>query len=314
VTAVREIKLLQRIKHDNIVSMIEIVMAQPPDTDVLLAFEYMEHDLSGLLHHPAGKDFFNSGVVALIGCQIARGLRYLHNVAGVVHRDMKCSNILLGRNGLVKLADFGLAKEYFNPFSAELDIDHDDHLVKSANSGNFGFMTNRVITLWYRPLEILLGSDKYGPAVDMWGLGCVLAEMILGQPAFSGSDEISQIESILIGMYSEQSGDDPLATFKGYPWYSFVPEALTKFKPLTGQFSLRERLLSANCNSEMLEMIMRLLCFEPDKRITASAVLEANIFSEFKSASGSLCDLLNSSAFAGLECKSADIRRQTPGQ
>lgn len=312
----REIKLLQRIQHNNIVSMIEIVMAQPPDTDVLLAFEYMEHDLSGLLHHACRKAFFSFEVVTLIGYQIAKGLHYLHNVAGVVHRDMKCSNILVGRNGVVKLADFGLAKEYFNPYAAKLDTDHDDFLIKSANSGRIGFMTNRVITLWYRPPEILLGSEKYGPAVDLWGLGCILVEMILGQPAFPGVDEISQIESILIGLHAEQpNAEEPLSFFRSYPWYGYVPEALIKFKLASGQPSLRQRLVGACCPDEMLDLILALLHFEPEKRMMTRDVFGMRVFSQLSctQATATLAALIESSEFAQLECKSAATKKQTPG-
>ena len=113
-----------------------------------MVFDYMEHDLTGLLSHP-GITFTQANVKSL-NHQMLSGLGYLHRV-GILHRDMKGSNILLTAQGDLKLADFGLARLYNRKRKADY--------------------TNRVITLWYRSPELLLGETAYGPEVDMWSAG-----------------------------------------------------------------------------------------------------------------------------------------------
>ncbi|PNX91220.1 cyclin-dependent kinase, partial [Trifolium pratense] len=126
----------------------------------------MDHDLTGLADRP-GMRF----TVPQIKCymrQLLTGLHYCH-VNQVLHRDIKGSNLLIDNEGNLKLADFGLARSFSNEHNANL--------------------TNRVITLWYRPPELLLGTTRYGPAVDMWSVGCIFAELLHGKPIFPGKDE-----------------------------------------------------------------------------------------------------------------------------
>jgi cyclin-dependent kinase 12/13 len=104
--------------------------------------------------------------------QLLTGLHYCH-VNQVLHRDIKGSNLLIDNEGNLKLADFGLARSF--------STDH---------TGN---LTNRVITLWYRPPELLLGATKYGPAVDMWSVGCIFAELLNGKPILPGKNEVRYV-------------------------------------------------------------------------------------------------------------------------
>lgn len=113
-----------------------------------MVFEYMDHDLTGVLSQTQFS--FSSAHLKSLCAQMLSGLAYLHQ-KGVIHRDMKGSNILLNNHGVLKLADFGLARFY----SKRRRSDY----------------TNRVITLWYRPPELLLGATVYGPEVDMWSAG-----------------------------------------------------------------------------------------------------------------------------------------------
>jgi CTD kinase subunit alpha len=115
-----------------------------------MVFEYMEHDLTGILSQP--QYIFDASHFKSFAHQMLSGLAYLHD-RGVLHRDMKGSNILIGSGGELKLADFGLARFY--------------------NKRRVADYTNRVITLWYRPVELLLGATEYGPEVDMWSAGFV---------------------------------------------------------------------------------------------------------------------------------------------
>ena len=163
VTAMREIKLLQSLRHENVVKLHEMMVSKGEsvrvaihghgidtgDTGlVYMVFEYVHHDLVGVL----GQTQIQLAPEHLksLGQQILQGLAYLHN-KGVIHRDLKASNILINSHGALKLADFGLARFYQKRRQADF--------------------TNRVITLWYRPPELLLGATVYGPEVDLWSAG-----------------------------------------------------------------------------------------------------------------------------------------------
>ncbi|KAK9994046.1 hypothetical protein SO802_023749, partial [Lithocarpus litseifolius] len=139
---------------------------------IYMVFEYMDHDLTGLADRP-GLRF----TVPQIKCymkQLLTGLHYCH-VNQVLRRDIKGSNLLIDNEGNLKLADFGLAR--------------------SVSTDHTGNLTNRVITLWYRPPEFLLGATKYGPAVDMWSVGCIFAELLNGKPILPGKNELELYKS-----------------------------------------------------------------------------------------------------------------------
>uniref|UniRef100_A0A915ES00 Protein kinase domain-containing protein n=1 Tax=Ditylenchus dipsaci TaxID=166011 RepID=A0A915ES00_9BILA len=137
-----------------------------------LVFEYVDHDLMGLLE--SQMITLSELQTASFMKQLLLALDYSHS-RNFLHRDLKCSNILINNNGQLKLADFGLARLY-----------HENHQ---------RLYTNRVITLWYRPPELLLGEERYGPAVDVWSVGCILAELFVKKPIFQGNSEFSQLES-----------------------------------------------------------------------------------------------------------------------
>ncbi|KAK3044728.1 hypothetical protein LTS18_000514, partial [Coniosporium uncinatum] len=138
VTAVREIKLLQSLNHANVVKLQEVMVEK---NDCFMVFEYLSHDLTGLLNHPTFK--LDAAQKKDLAKQLFEGLDYLHR-RGVLHRDIKAANILVSNEGQLKLADFGLARFY-------------------QKRGKLDY-TNRVITIWYRPPELLLGETQYGPA------------------------------------------------------------------------------------------------------------------------------------------------------
>lgn len=163
VTAMREIKLLQSLRHENVVRLYEmmvsngrsfhvpsgVILIVSPGS-VYMVFEYMDHDLTGVLSQTQFN--FTDAHLKSLCHQMLAGLAYLHH-KGVIHRDIKGSNILINNRGELKLADFGLARFYQKRRRADY--------------------TNRVITLWYRPPELLFGATIYGPEVDMWSAGCV---------------------------------------------------------------------------------------------------------------------------------------------
>ncbi|KAB7494369.1 Cyclin-dependent kinase 12 [Armadillidium nasatum] len=180
ITAVREIKILKQLNHKNIVNLKEIVTDKQDAIDFrhdkgsfYLVFEYMDHDLMGLLE--SGMVEFNEELNLSIMKQLLEGLSYCHR-KNFLHRDIKCSNILMNNKGQVKLGDFGLARL----FSSNKERPY----------------TNKVITLWYRPPELLLGEERYGPAIDVWSCGCILGELFQKKPLFQASTEAMQLDVI----------------------------------------------------------------------------------------------------------------------
>ncbi|KAG0351977.1 serine/threonine protein kinase, CMGC, CDC2/CDK sub [Podila minutissima] len=176
ITALREIKILRRLRHDNIVPLIDIAVNPGhrgrSRASVYMVFPYMDHDLSGLLNNP--KVRLSVPQIKLYMKQLLEGTIYMHSHK-ILHRDMKAANLLISNNGTLKIADFGLAR----PFKPE----GEDY-------------TSKVVTRWYRPPELFLGEKKYGPAVDMWGIGCVFGEMLFGRPVLQGVSDQDQLDKI----------------------------------------------------------------------------------------------------------------------
>ncbi|CAF1530865.1 unnamed protein product, partial [Adineta ricciae] len=180
ITAIREIQILRQLAHPNIVNLKEIIMDArnivdiKNDTSFYLVFEYCDHDLFGLLD--SGLIELDIEHVRMFIYQLMSGLAFCHQKK-FLHRDIKCSNILLNNSGKIKLADFGLARLY--------NADDKDRPY-----------TNKVITLWYRPPELLLGEERYGPAIDIWSCGCILGELFTRRPLFQAQREDEQLEMI----------------------------------------------------------------------------------------------------------------------
>ncbi|KAJ4889468.1 Protein kinase superfamily protein [Raphanus sativus] len=162
----REILLLRRLDHPNIIKLQGLVTSKL-SCNIHLVFEYMEHDLTGLLSSPDIN--FTTPQIKCYMKQLLSGLDHCHT-RGVMHRDIKGSNLLVNNEGVLKVADFGLAN-FCNA------------------SGNKQPLTSRVVTLWYRPPELLLGSTEYGASVDLWSVGCVFAELLLKKPLLQGRTE-----------------------------------------------------------------------------------------------------------------------------
>lgn len=158
VTGIREIRLLLSLKHKNVVKLLEIISCTSNgSSSINMVMEYMDHDLTGILS--AGLEFSSAHIKCLI-LQMFQGLGHLHS-RGIIHRDMKGSNLLLNSKGELKIADFGLARNLYSGTNGAISSKNLDY-------------TNRVITLWYRPPELLLGSTKYLFEVDIWSAGYYL--------------------------------------------------------------------------------------------------------------------------------------------
>lgn len=174
ITALREIKILKRLNNDYIVRLVEVVNSKPEEqnenkTDFFLVFEQCRFDLSGILDQCKLENItMKPSYLKSIIYQIFLGLEQLHS-KNIVHRDLKLSNLLIGMNNCVKLADFGLARQLRS------DIEENQ--------------TYKVVTLWQRSPELLLGQRRYKFEIDIWSAGCLIAEILLGQPLFSEETE-----------------------------------------------------------------------------------------------------------------------------
>uniref|UniRef100_A0A3B4ZG61 Cyclin-dependent kinase-like 2 n=1 Tax=Stegastes partitus TaxID=144197 RepID=A0A3B4ZG61_9TELE len=170
--ALREIKLLRQLRHDNLVNLLEVWKRR---RRWYLVFEFVDRTLlEDLEHNPTGLDLNTSRQYLY---QILRATAFCHQ-QNIIHRDIKPENILISQGGVVKLCDFGFART-----------------VASPSEG--GVYTDYVATRWYRAPELLVGDIKYGKPVDVWALGCLLIEMLTGQPLFPGDSDLDQIYHII---------------------------------------------------------------------------------------------------------------------
>ena len=240
----REIKLLRHFDaHENVIRIIDII-TMPPDTedfsDAYIITDLMESDLDRIISssQPLTEQHFQYFVY-----QILRGLKYIHS-ANVLHRDMKPSNLLVNANCDLAICDFGLARGVETEFLDDL--------------------TEYVVTRWYRAPELLAECQNYGKTVDVWALGCIFAEMLTRKPFFQGRDARNQLHVIcrVIGTPTEgemafithESAKQAIRDMGHWP-----KQSLRKFFP--------------DCSRSALDLISRMLVFNPDDRITVDEAL-----------------------------------------
>lgn len=169
-TAIREICLLKGLRHSSIVELLDVITCE--EKSLYIVFEYLDMDLKKYLDTTTCN--LPLQLVQSYMKQLTEGLRYLHSHR-ILHRDLKPQNLLLDSEGHIKLADFGLSRAYSLPSRS---------------------YTHEVVTLWYRAPELLLGARIYSPTVDIWALGCIMAEMITKRALFPGDSEIDQLYRI----------------------------------------------------------------------------------------------------------------------
>ncbi|XP_014664387.1 PREDICTED: cyclin-dependent kinase 20-like [Priapulus caudatus] len=171
-TALREIKALQQIEdHENVISLRELF---PHGMGFVLAFDFMPSDLTTLIRdtqHPLMESQAKSYMIMIL-----KGVGYMHN-HGIMHRDLKPANLLVSYTGLLKIADFGLARVFSN------DSDRN--------------YSHQVATRWYRAPELLYGARKYDEGVDLWAIGCIFGELLNISPLFPGDNDIEQLCCVL---------------------------------------------------------------------------------------------------------------------
>lgn len=211
--------------------------------------DFCEHDLAGLLNCEDVK--FSLSEIKSIMYQLFSALFYIHG-SRILHRDMKSSNILITKNGVLKLADFGLARA----------------LCKGPSQR----YTNRVVTLWYRPPELLLGERNYGPPIDMWGAGCIMCEMWTRRAIMQGESEQHQISLI-----SQLCGS---ITPHAYPGVENLEQYSKLDLPKDQKRKIRERLKHYVKNDSCVDLIEKLLILDPKKRLDSDASLDHDVFVE----------------------------------
>ncbi|XP_028679812.1 cyclin-dependent kinase 17-like isoform X4 [Erpetoichthys calabaricus] len=240
-TAIREVSLLKDLKHANIVTLHDIIHT---DKSLTLVFEYLDKDLKQYMDDCGNiMSVYN---VKLFLFQLLRGLSYCHR-RKVLHRDLKPQNLLINEKGELKLADFGLAR------------------AKSVPTKTY---SNEVVTLWYRPPDVLLGSTEYSTPIDMWGVGCIFYEMMTGRPLFPGSTVEDQLHLIfrILGTPSEETwpGITTSEEFKSYNFPHYKAEPLVNHAP--------------RIDSDGLDLLSKLLQFDAKKRISAEEALHHAYF------------------------------------
>ncbi|CAA3025002.1 cell division control protein 2 homolog isoform X1 [Olea europaea var. sylvestris] len=245
-TAVREISLLKEMQHENIVRLLDV---EHTEKRLYLVFEYLDLDLAK--HMESSPEFSrNPRLVKLFLYQILRGVAYCHSHR-ILHRDLKPQNLLIDlRTNTLKLADFGLGRALSIPL---------------------GTLTHQMVTLLYRAPEILLGLKKYSTPVDVWSVGCIFAEMVNQKPLFPGDTEIKQIRMIFSVMGTPNEDTWPGVTaLTGliYKYPKCLPKDLATVVP--------------NLDAAGLDLLGKMLCLDPIKRITAKSALEHEYFKDIE--------------------------------
>eukprot|EP00891_Asterochloris_glomerata_P007324 jgi/Astpho2/7324/e_gw1.00113.78.1_t len=258
-TSLREINILLSLHHANIVNVTEVLVGGRDDQDVFMVMEFLEHDLKGLLEQGRLKDFGPSDIKCLMQ-QLLSGVAYLHD-NWVIHRDLKTSNILYSNKGYLKICDFGLARQFGDPLHP---------------------YTPTVVTLWYRAPEVLLGAKgEYSTAIDMWSVGCIMAELITGKPLFASKGELDCIQRIF-GMVGAPTKQNWPGVEKLDNWQKFnFNRGENKLRDTVSAAKIQGGPLAELVPSEQGMLLLEgLLTLDPAQRLTAEQALHHPWFDE----------------------------------
>jgi len=245
-TAIREISLLRELQHPNIVNLKDVVHQ---NQKLYLVFEFLDQDLKKYMDY-VGKNLHTMLVKSYVQ-QLLKGIAFCH-AHRVLHRDLKPQNLLIDKKGVLKLADFGLARAFGIPVRT---------------------YTHEVVTLWYRAPEILLGGKEYSTPVDMWSVGCIFAEMATRTPLFPGDSEIDQLYRIFRALGTPNE--------KIWPGVSNYPDYRTTFPQWNPQ-SLKK--IVPDMDPLGLDLLSKMLIYEPSKRISAREALKHPYFHDLNKA------------------------------
>jgi len=261
ITALREVKILKALKHPNIVQLQEIVCSKEQGgafpKNVFMVFEYLEYDLTGVLETPEIR--LTQDHIKSWSQQLLSGVHYMHTNK-VIHRDLKASNLLINRKGELKIADWGLARSWNSEMKR---------------------LTNKVITLWYRPPELLLGCIEYTTKIDMWSVGCIVAEMFRRSAFLKGRNETHQLELIFKVCGTPNKKDWPNLEKQCRLWKKYAPGPTDEVFPNRLGECLRENLPHPKwMTDEAVKFIGKLMEENPETRWSAEQALDADYFFE----------------------------------
>ncbi|CAH0696195.1 unnamed protein product [Spodoptera exigua] len=250
IAARRELGILLKMKHPNIVAGGGMAF-NPLGEEVFIVMEYVDYDLKSFLETMrVNGQMFSTEHVKCLMTQLLSAVQHLHDHQ-VLHRDLKTNNVLLSGDGVVKVADFGLAREYESPA---------------------GQYTPGVVTRWYRAPELLLLSSEYSAAIDMWSVGCIFAELITLQPLFPGKSELDQLNKIF-----RELGTPSDIIWPGFSALPIVKNIVFHNYPTGG---LQERINCGKFSNSGLALLEGFLAYDPAKRMTAADALEHGFFKE----------------------------------
>ena len=250
-TMKRELEMLKKIKHENIVEYKESFIHKK---NLYLVFEYVEKNLLELLQEtPNG---ISPPKIKYLIYQLIKAIKYLHS-KNIIHRDIKPENLLINPDLKLKLCDFGFARE------VKLNMENN----------NISQMTDYVATRWYRAPELLLSGGIYGPEVDYWAIGCIMGELIDGNPIFPGDDEYDQLNYIIkiIGnlpiQFTEMFYENPI--FQGKDLL-FVDKIESLDKRYLGKIS-----------KDAIDFMKQLLRIDPSKRLNGDTVFKHKYYEDY---------------------------------
>jgi len=237
-TAIREISLLKELQHPNIVGLKDVLMQE---AKLYLIFEFLTMDLKKYMDTNIPKDGqMDPKLTKSYTYQLLQGMLFCHQ-RRVLHRDMKPQNLLIDKNGCIKIADFGLARAFGIPVRV---------------------YTHEVVTLWYRAPEVLLGSPKYSCPIDIWSIGTIFAEMVNRRPLFQGDSEIDQLFRIFRVLRTP--------TEELWPGVTQLPDFKATF-PNWSSFNLKSSM--KKIDPAGLDLLEQMLVYDPSKRISAKKAL-----------------------------------------